>query len=81
MKIFLESGNQGTTVELNKVKPEYAYRDQRLSRYISIKDKKEWRGRLKNKVLKIGGQLRCHLGDPIGDAEAKNTIVKKPIGI
>jgi len=32
-------------------------------------------------VLEIGGQLRYHLVDPIGDAEARDTIVRKPIRI
>jgi hypothetical protein len=32
-------------------------------------------------VLEIGGQLGCHLGDPIRDTEARDTIIRKPIRI
>ena len=32
-------------------------------------------------MLEIGGRPRCHLVDPIGDVEARDTIVRKPIGI
>ena len=46
-----------------------------------IRDKKERQGRLRSKVLKIGGRLRYYLGDPIGDIEAKDIIIIKPIGI
>ena len=42
-------------VKLNKVEPKYTYRDWRLSRYILIKDKKDQQGRLKSKILEIGG--------------------------
>ena len=48
---------------------------------MSIEDKKERRGRVKSKMLEIGGQLRCYLGDLIRDIEARDTIVRKPIGM
>jgi hypothetical protein len=34
-----------------------------------------------SKVLKIGSQLKYHLGDPIRDTEIRDTIVRKPIRI
>ena len=52
-----------------------------MSGYISIGDKKEQQRRLRSKVLEIGGWLKYHLKDLIGDIEARNTIIKKPIGI
>ena len=52
-----------------------------MSKYISIRDKKKRQKRLRNKVLEIGGRLRYYLKDPIGDTKARDTIVRKPIGI
>ena len=46
-----------------------------------IRDKKERRGRVRSEVLERGGRPRCHLGDPIRDTEARDNIVRKPIGI
>ena len=40
-KISRKLGNQGVITGLNKVKPKYACRDQRLNKYILIRDKKE----------------------------------------
>ena len=48
---------------------------------MSIGDKKERRGRVRSEVLEMGGRPRCHLGDPIRDAEARDTMVRKPIGM
>ena len=52
----------------------------RLNRYIPTRDKKERQG-LKSKVLKIGGQLRYYLGDPIRDIKVRDTHGQKsPLG-
>ena len=48
---------------------------------MSIRDKKEQQGKLRNKILEIGGQLKYYLKDLIRNTEAKNTIIRKPIGI
>ena len=53
--ISKKSGNQSVTAGLNKIKPKYTCRDQKLSKYISIRDKKEQQGRLRSKILKIEG--------------------------